>query len=90
MKSVIIQQSAPSGGVAENSSAKDDAALQVAAEKILLNDPDMGSVSITVTSARAALTGTANSESTKERAERLVKSVRGVKSVDNKIYVAGE
>ncbi|HLE62188.1 MAG TPA: BON domain-containing protein [Pyrinomonadaceae bacterium] len=89
MKRAIIQQSAPSGGVAENSSAKDDAALQEAAEKIL-NDPDMGSVSITVTSARAALTGTANSESTKERAERLVKSVRGVKSVDNKIYVAGE
>jgi hypothetical protein len=86
---VIIQQSAPSGGVAEDISAKDDAALQEAAEKILLNEPDMGSVSITVSSARAALTGTANSESTKERAERLVKSVRGVKSVDNKIYVAG-
>ena len=49
----------------------------------------MGSVSITVSGVWAVLTGTANSEGTKDRAEHLVKSVRGVKSVDNKIYVAG-
>jgi len=81
---VIIQQPAPA---VENSGARDDLVMQEAATKILLNEPDMGSVSIAVSGARAALTGTANSESTKQRAERLVRSVRGVQSVDNKIYV---
>src|SRR6185295_8056360 len=82
---VIIQQPAPAA--LENTSANDDLAIQEAATKILLNDPDMGAVSIAVSGARAALTGTVNSQVTKERAERLVRSVRGVKSIDNKIYV---
>ena len=54
---------------------------------MLLADPDMGAVSIAVSGARAALTGTVNSEGTKQRAERLVRSVRGMKAVDNKLYV---
>ena len=82
---VIIQQAAPAA--VEDNSLRDDMAMEGAAKRILLNDPDMGAVSIAVSGARAELTGTVNSASTKERAERLVRSVRGVKSVDNKIYV---
>jgi len=85
---IIIQQ--PAGPTAENGISKDDAAMQAAAAKILIEDSNMGSVSVTVGEARAVLTGTANSEATKERAEHLVKTVRGVKSVENKIFVSGE
>lgn len=82
---VIIQQ--PASAAVDDNGAKDDFAMQDAANKILLNDPDMTAVSIAVSGARAALTGTVKSERIKERAERLVKSVRGVTGVDNKIYV---
>ena len=44
---------------------------------------------MTVTDARAVLTGTVNSVATKARAERIVKAVRGMKSVDNQIVVSG-
>lgn len=97
---VIIQQPAPAqqapiiiqqpAAAAENGNSKDDSAMQAAAAKILIEDPDMGSVSVSIGGARAVLTGAANSEATKERAEHLVKTVRGVKSVENKIFVSGE
>lgn len=82
---VIIQQPAPA--IVEDKGLKEDMAMQDAATKILLSDPDMAAVSIVITGTRAALSGSVNSERTKERAERLVKAVRGVTSVDNKIYV---
>lgn len=83
---VIVQQSVPSGDM---SGAGHDRMMQDSATRKLTEDPEMGSISITVTAARAVLTGTANSEATKARAENLVKEVRGLKSVDNKIFVAG-
>jgi hypothetical protein len=82
---VIIQQPA---AAPEDNRLKNDLAIQEAAVKILLNDPDMSTVSIAVSATRAALTGTVNSERVKERAERLVKTISGVTAVDNKIYVA--
>jgi hypothetical protein len=85
---VIIQQPAqPSQR--ENTSANDDANMQDIATKRLTQDPDMAGVVITITEARAVLTGTVNSVATKAKAEQLVKGVRGVKSVDNKIIVSG-
>lgn len=85
---VIIQQPVQAAPAAlEDNGARDDFAMQDAATKALLTDPDMAAVSIAISGARAALTGTVNSERTKERAERLVKSVRGVRSVENKIFV---
>lgn len=83
---VIIQQAAQPS---QNTGARDDAIMQEVAARRLIEDPDMGSVSITVSEARAVLTGTASSEAIKARAERLVKEVSGVKSVDNKIFVPG-
>ena len=85
---VIIQQPAqPSQR--ENTSANDDANMQDIATKRLAEDPDMAGVVMTVTDARAVLTGTVNSAATKAKAEQIVKAVRGMKSVDNQIVVSG-
>jgi hypothetical protein len=85
---VIIQQPAQPGQ-RENTSANDDANMQDIATKKLTEDPDMAGVVMTITDARAVLTGTVNSAATKAKAEQIVKAVRGVKSVDNKIVVSG-
>jgi len=93
---VIIQQPA-SGQVApviiqqpnQRDSASDDANMQEVATKRLNDEPYMSGVVMTVTDARAVLTGTVNSVATKARAERIVKAVRGMKSVDNQIVVSG-
>jgi osmotically-inducible protein OsmY len=49
----------------------------------------MAAVVISINDAQAVLTGTVSSAATKAKAEQLVKAVRGVKSVDNKIVVSG-
>jgi osmotically-inducible protein OsmY len=51
-------------------------------------DMAMDAVSITITDARAILTGTVHSAITREKAEQIVKAIRGVKSVDNQIVVS--
>ena len=85
---VIIQQPAQSSQ-RENTSANDDANMQDIATKRLAEDPAMAGVVMTITDARAVLTGTVNSAATRAKAEQIVKAVRGVKSVDNKIVVSG-
>lgn len=85
---VIIQQpTEPSQR--QNTSANDDANMQDIATKKLAEDSNMAGVVMTLTDARVVLTGTVNSAATKAKAEQLVKAVRGVKSVDNQIVVAG-
>jgi hyperosmotically inducible protein len=80
---IIVQQPT------NNGSANDDATMQDVATKKLADDPDMASISVSITNARAVLTGTVNSAATKAKAERVIKSVRGVKSVDNQIVISG-
>lgn len=84
---VIIQPSESSQR--QNTSANDDANMQELATKRLAEDSNMAAVVMTITDARVVLTGTVNSAATKAKAEQLVKSVRGVKSVDNQIVVTG-
>ena len=87
---VIIQQPAPAQpSQRENTSANDDANMQDTATKRLNEDPDMAGVIMTITDARAVLTGTVKSAATKAKAEQIVKAVRGMKSVDNQIVVSG-
>ena len=69
--------------------ASDDANMQEVVTRRLNDEPDMARVSITISEARAILTGTVNSEATKAKAEQIVKAVRGVKSVDNQIVISG-
>ena len=87
---VIIQQPAQQPApVNPRDSASDDANMQEVATKRLTEEQDLTLVSITISQAQAVLTGTVNSRDTKAKAERLVKQVRGVKSVDNRIVVSG-
>jgi osmotically-inducible protein OsmY len=81
---VIIQQPAQ-----ENSrdSSSDDANMQDIATKRLSEESDMAAVGISISGARAVLTGSVNSAASKAKAERLVKSIRGVLSVDNKLVI---
>ena len=85
---VIIQQPAESSQ-RQNTSANDDANMQEIATRRLAEDSNMAGVVMTITDARVILTGTVNSAATKAKAEQWVKSVRGVKSVDNQIVVTG-
>ena len=84
---VIIQQPAPVSQ-RENTSANDDANMQDIATKRLAENVDLAGVVITVSNARAVLSGTVNSEATKAKAEQMVKAIRGVKSVDNKLVAS--
>jgi osmotically-inducible protein OsmY len=63
--------------------------MQDVATKRLTQDSDMAGVILTITDARAVLTGTVNSEATKAKVEQIVKAVRGVRAVDNQIVVSG-
>jgi cytoskeletal protein RodZ len=81
---VIIQQPAQPN---PRDAAGDDANMQEVATKRLTEEPGMASVSISISDAQATLTGNVNSAVTKARAERLVRAVRGVKSVDNKLVI---
>jgi hypothetical protein len=83
---VIIQQPAQAN---PRDIAGDDANMQEVASKRLTEEPGMASVSISISAAQAVLIGSVNSAATKARAERLVRAVRGVKSVDNQIIVTG-
>jgi BON domain len=83
---VIIQQPAQAN---PRDTAGDDANMQEVASKRLTEEPGMASVSISISAAQAVLIGSVNSAATKARAERLVRAVRGVKSVDNQIIVTG-
>ena len=92
---VIINggQPAPAtgGGVTTNGSttANDDAAVQTAVDKKLDNDPQLSSLGITTTvlSGKVTLLGMVHSQAEKSQVERAVRSVKGVKSVDNQITV---
>lgn len=85
---VIIQQPAQQNERG-STGANEDAAMQDIATRKLTEDPSMAEVVMTVTDARAVLTGTVNSAAAKAKAEQIVKGVRGMKSVDNKIVVTG-
>ena len=86
---VIIQQPAQSSIEKELTSANEDANLLNLASKKLEEDLELGGVVTTVNDARAVLTGAVGSEAAKAKAEQLVKAVRGMKSVANRIVVAG-
>jgi flagellar basal body-associated protein FliL len=82
---VIVQQPAQ----ASRDTASDDANMQEVATKRLTEEPGMASVSISISNAEAVLIGSVNSAATKTKAERLVRAIRGVKSVDNQIVIIG-
>ena len=73
------------------SSGTDDATVQTNLSRKILDDTQLAATDITATvsGGRAMLTGTVATADLKRQAERVALSVRGVKSVDNRIEVTG-
>jgi hypothetical protein len=85
---VIITQPAPSSGsVPVNTS--NDGAVQTAIDKKITNDPTLSALGITATvlDGKVTVTGTVKSEALKSQVDRTLRSIKGVKQVDNQIIV---
>ena len=102
---VIIQQPAPAtqpapivvtppagGTTAPTESVNMDSTIQTAIDKKISDDPEISTLGITasVIDGKVMLLGTVKTGALKTQVERLVKSVKGVKSVDNQISVIAE
>jgi len=85
---VIINNPAPAGGSAATSTSA-DANVQAAVDKRLSDDPTLSSLGITATvmNGKVTLMGIVKSDALKAQVERAVRSVKGVKSIDNQISV---
>ena len=91
---VIINQPAPPAATSEAASrpgGTDDSAIQSAIDKKMMEDATLSTAAVTATvsGGKVTLIGTAETRIIKDQAERLVKSIKGVKSVDNQIVVSG-
>jgi hypothetical protein len=92
---VIINQPAPAGGATTTTSSArtepDDSTVQAAVDKKLSDDPTLAALGITATvmNGKVTLMGSVHSQAEKSVVERAVRNVKGVKSVDNQISVAG-
>ncbi len=71
------------------SSGNDDYEIQSAIDKKMMDDPNMSTLGVTVSvsNGKATLMGVVKSDGIKSQVERLVRSVRGVKNIDNQITV---
>jgi hypothetical protein len=83
----------PAGGSTSSASTTTavnmDSTIQSAIDKRLADDPELSTLGITasVLDGKVMLIGTVKTEALKTQIERLVKEVKGVKSVDNQITV---
>ncbi len=86
---VIVNQPAPAGGSVP--AIPDDGSIQAEIDKRLQKDSVLSTLDVTATVAngKAMLVGSVKSDYLKSQVEKLVRSVKGVKSVDNKIVVSG-
>ena len=86
----------PAGGTTASSvpaeSVNMDSTIQTAVDKKISDNPDISTLGITasVIDGKVTLIGTVKTEALKTQVERVVKSVKGVKSVDNQISVIAE
>ena len=66
-----------------------DSTIQEAVDKRLADDPELSTLGITasVLNGKVMLIGTVKTEALKAQAEKVVKQVKGVKTVDNQISV---
>ncbi len=85
---IIINQPAPSGGTAP-ASTSNDTAVQAAIDKKINDDPTLSSLGLTVSvlDGKATIIGTVKSEALKAQVDRAIRSISGVKQVDNQIVV---
>ena len=85
---VIVNNPPPAGG-STSGRVSDDSTIQTRIDKKLSDDPSLASLGITavVLNGKVTLTGLVKTESQKAQVERTVRSVKGVKSIDNQISV---
>ena len=85
---VIINNPPPAGGSAATNTS-DDANVQAAIDKKLSDDPTLSSLGIaaTVMNGKVTLLGMVKTEALKAEVEKAVRSVKGVKSIDNQLSV---
>jgi len=86
---VIIQQAPSAGGAAP--AVSQDGSIQAAIDKKLADDPTLSSLGIiaTVLDGKVTITGTVKSEALKAQVERAIRSISGVRQVDNQIVAMG-
>ena len=85
----------PTPAITENepvTDGTDDAMIQAAIDKRLQNNGALASsdITATVTDGKVTLVGTVPSDEVKEKIEKLVRAVKGVKQIDNQIVVVSE
>jgi hypothetical protein len=85
---VVINQPAPAGGSAPVNNSN-DGAVQTAIDKKISDDPSLSSLGITATvlDGKVTVTGTVKSEALKSQIDRMLRTIKGVKQVDNQIVV---
>src|SRR6185503_15071404 len=91
---IVITQPAPSSGSTSSgstSSGSNDSAIQSEIDKRINDDPTYSTLGLTVTviEGKATVIGTVKSDSLKSQVERMIRSVRGVKDIDNQLIVSG-
>lgn len=88
---IINGQPAPVSGGATTTSGPDDATIQAAIDKKFTDDPKLSSLGVTATvvDGKVTLMGAVQSAADKSLAEKAVRNVKGVKSVDNQITISG-
>jgi hypothetical protein len=86
---IIVTQPAGGGSTMPAESVNMDSTIQTAVDKKLSDDADVSTLGITATvlDGKVTLLGTVKTEALKTHVERIVKQVKGVKSVDNQISV---
>jgi hypothetical protein len=89
---IIVTPPAGGGSTMPAESVNMDSTIQTAVDKKLSDDPDVSTLGITATvlDGKVTLLGTVKTEALKSHVERIVKQVKGVKSVDNQISVIAE
>jgi hyperosmotically inducible periplasmic protein len=72
------------------SSGTDDAAIQSEIDKRMAEDATLSTLGVTATvlEGKVTLIGTVESQALKNQVERMVKSVKGVRSVDNQVVIS--
>ncbi len=88
---IVVTAPATDSGSATTSSGTDDMAVQTNVDKKISEDTTFSTLGITaiVIDGKVTLSGTVDTETLKSQAERLVKGVKGVRTVENKIIVTG-
>ena len=86
----VILNNPPASGGSTAPSVPDDGSIQAEIDKRLQKDTTLSTLDITATvvNGKVMLVGTVKSDQVKTQIEKMVRGIKGVKNVDNKIIVS--